>query len=1160
MTTARPTARPTAPRDRAAAAQRQASDPNVSAFVSASAGSGKTRVLTDRLLRLMLGDVDTPATAPERILCLTYTRAAAAEMALRLRNRLGRWIGLDDAALEADLRDLGLTPDAALCTRARRLFAQVLDVPGGMRIGTIHAFCQSLLRRFPLEAALTPHFKLVEDRDAAALLRDSREDALDEAAAGPAQQALQTLVGLVKEDEFATLVNALLTARARFSTALHACGSVGAMQNAQYRVLDLADGATEDDLLAEACTGFMGERDLRDAARVMAEYGTSTVKDTAARILAWLDLPVAERARSWDEWRRIFLTDKGEPRAERSFAGKDVKTAAPDLYATCEAEALRIVAAAERLKAVAVAQASAALIALAAPVLDGYAARKTRSGALDYADMIALAAKLLHDPGAAFVLYKLDGGLDHILLDEVQDTAPEQWQLTAALSGEFFAGFGAQDRRRTIFAVGDRKQSIYSFQGADPSGFDAWRETLGARTRSVQAEWCEPELDVSFRSTEPVLRLTDAVFADPDAAQGVVPADNVLEHIADRAGHAGRVELWPLTRRPERPEAAPWSIPERNLNTESAPQALANTIADWIARQLADDAPLHSRGRPLRAGDILVLVRTRGTFVATLVRALKTRGVPVAGLDRMTLTEQPAVQDLLALADVLLLPEDDLSLASVLTSPLGNIGDDSLMALALGRTASLWHTLQHRAGERADWQAAHDFLAALRARTDYVSPHTLFSETLGPLGGRARLLARLGPEAAEPLDEFLNAALNYARTQTPSLQGFVHTLRNSAAEVKREAEATGDAVRVMTVHGAKGLQAPLVILPDTTGLPRFDTKLVWLHDGATQTDIPLWSPAQDMAPPQIGAAQTQIRAAGLEEYNRLLYVALTRAEDRLIVCGWQRTKTEPGYAALSWYDLVQRGFDRLGATAEEDGVRSLSTPQTRPPEADAARQAPVPATPLPAWAGAAPVWRAAPPPVEPAIPRPLAPSRPEGAQHGPPPAAAAPLAARDPHGARFARGLAVHTLLQHLPDIPAAERPAAALRHLRASYPKTEAARIAAEVLAVMDHPDLGALFGPTSRAEVPLTGLIGQQVIGGVMDRIAVLPGQILMADFKTSREPPENPADAPVAYLRQMAAYRAVLRGVFPGRAITCVLIWTRAARVMVLPDSLLDRHAPA
>ena len=463
-----------------------------------------------------------------------------------------------------------------------------------------------------------------------------------------------------------------------------------------------------------------------------------------------------------------------------------------------------------------------------------------------------------------------------------------------------------------------------------------------------------------------------------------------MEHFADRADHAGSVELWPLAPVPETAEPEPWTVPEENLGLTSAPQRLAECMADWIRDQTFGGVMLESRGRPLAPGDVMVLVRRRNDFANALVRALKSRGVAVAGLDRLVLTEQPAVQDLLALADVLLLPRDDLSLACVLTSPLGGLSDESLMDLAVQRTASLWDTLRARAAKRPDWQAAAGFLSALLSRVDYTTPHALLAEALGPLGGRARLYARLGSEAAEPVDELLNGALAYTRTHPPSLQGFLHWLRQSGAEVKREAEGAGGAVRVMTVHGAKGLQAPVVMLPDTTSLPPDDGPLLWSPDPATGVEVPLWSPRKEIrcqAAAQLrdGAAQRR-----MEEHNRLLYVALTRAEDRLVVCGWQTPKTAP---ETCWYNLIARGFARLETTSELFGqwgdlLRHGRRSQCgRRPRGCPTRK---PLEPLPAWAGRAPDWRSAPPPPEPARPVPLAPSRPQDAAFGPVPGAASP--------------------------------------------------------------------------------------------------------------------------------------------------------------------------
>ena len=806
---------------------------------------------------------------------------------------------------------------------------------------------------------------------------------------------------------------------------------------------------------------------------------------------------------------------------------------------------------------------SAALLTLAAPVLNAYAEHKEASGLLDYDDLIGRTSNLLVDPGAAWVLYKLDGGLDHLLLDEVQDTAPAQWKIAHALTAEFFAGAGAHETDRTVFAVGDRKQSIYSFQGADTAEFDNSHRLLRERVKAADKPWREAQLDVSFRSTRPVLELVDQVFANPIAAAGVVGPGETLTHYADRADHAGAVELWPLAPLPDAAEPLPWTVPEQNLGLTSAPQHLAETLAYWIAEQTAGGVMLESRGRPLAPGDVMVLVRRRNDFGRALVRALKSRGVPVAGLDRLMLTEQPAVQDLMALADALLLPQDDLTFACLLTGPLGGLSDDSLMELAMGRGGHLWEALRARAAERPDWRAAWAFFAALLSRVDYVSPHALFAEALGPLGGRARLYARLGPEAAEPVDELLNAALAYGRMHPPSLQGFLHWLRRSGAEVKREAEGAGSLVRVMTVHGAKGLQAPLVILPDTTSLPPEQGAILWASDPATSRAVPIWSPRRELRCAAAQQLREQAATRRMEEHNRLLYVAMTRAEDRLVVCGW---RTRRGLDDACWYRLVEQGFVGLPAMSTPFGpwdgaLQRHVTPQRQKVARGTGEALPNIAR-LPPWAGRAPDWRAEPPLAETGRPERLAPSRPEGVELGSVPASASPLAAREAANNRFLRGSLIHALLQHLPDLPAASRSAAAVAWLDRpghGLAAGEAEKLAAETLAILDHPELAPLFGADSRAEVPLTGMVGGHVVGGLVDRLAVLEDRVLMLDYKTNRRPPVRLEDTPVLYLRQMAAYRAVLRAIFPGRDIVCALVWTQTSQVVILPDALLESHAP-
>ena len=1144
-------------RDRATAAQRTASDPLVSAFVAASAGSGKTKLLTDRLLRLMLAGA-----APGRIQCLTFTKAAAAEMALRLQRVLGSWVTLDDDALAHALLGIGVTPAPDTVARARALFAVVLDLPGGMRIGTIHAFCQSLLRRFPLEAELSPHFELVDERDTEIAWQSARERMLADAHTPERRAALEALAGIASLDSFGGLVQTLQRDRAR----MEAVAALGPGRLRQ-RLWDILGARAPGDLGAHA--RWRGEADLRRVFTATALNGSRAVAERAGRILRWLDLDDADRAENWAPWREEFQTTTGEDRKLGGFVNPKLAGSLPDMAQIVEAEQARIRHVEDGWRAAEVARLTAALVDLAGPVTRLYAEGKSFTGRLDYDDLIARTARLLVDPGAAWVLFKLDGGLDHLLLDEVQDTAPAQWDIAGRLTAEFFAGQGARDDTvRTVFAVGDRKQSIYGFQGADPDAFEHWRGILRRRVQQAGAAWEDVTLDVSFRSTAPVLQLVDAVFAQPAAASGVTEP-GALHHIADRADHAGLVELWPLTPKPEPAPVSPWDIPTENLRQTSAMQRLADALAEWIEGQLRRGDILESKGRPLAAGDILILVRRRNAFMAALVRALKSRHVPVAGLDRMVLTEQPAVADLMALCDALLLPHDDLALACVLTSPLGFLSDDQLMHLAMGRPGSLFAALG--ASDLPECRAAYAFFAALFGRVDHASPHALLTEALGPLGGRARLLARLGPEAAEPIDELLAASLRHAQTHPPSLQGFLHWLRQSAAEVKREAEGPGgpggtdsfDAVRIMTVHGAKGLQAPLVILPDTTALPPEDERVLWTEVEADA--LPIWAPRKALSCETADRLRATALARQAEEQNRLLYVALTRAEDRLLVCGWDSGTSLPEQC---WYRHVASGFAALGAAPVPfaaiagpwpgDVFRHASQ-QRAAPEPARVRQADMPA-PLPSWTGHAPDWRPAPPPAEPPLPQPLAPSRPEGAGLGDIPQAASPLLQRDATGNRFRRGQLIHTLLQHLPDLPHARRLDAATRFAaRPAHAIADPDSLAAEALAVLDHPALLPLFGPTGRAEVPLSGVVAGQVIGGLIDRLAILPDRIVIADYKTNRAPPASAAETPVLYLRQMAAYRAVLAAIHPGRTVDCLLVWTVGAQVVRLPESLLDTHAP-
>jgi ATP-dependent helicase/nuclease subunit A len=1133
-------------------AQRQAAVPEASIWVSASAGTGKTRVLIDRLLWLMLGGTD-----PARILCLTFTRAAAAEMANRLNRELAEWATLRTGALAEKLQKLtGRMPDDVSIARARQLFARVLDVPGGIKIATIHAFCQALLQRFPLEAGVPPGFSVIDERGAREALIEAGESVVIAARGGTDRevtQALSIVARYAPEERFGALMAALAAERGKVRRAL----DTGALELRERlsNALSLPTGATAEELAASFCANDAGdEAGLHAAAAALAE-GSRTDRERGAILAAWCESP-EKRADIIADYAGVFLTQDGEIR-KHLITRSAACAALGDVQAILGREADRVKRFREARAAATLVDSSCALLRLGGALLSAYAERKRVQGVLDYDDLVANALGLLRRPEISpWVLFKLDGGLDHILIDEAQDTNPEQWEIVAALAEEFFAGEGAADRHRTVFAVGDAKQSIYSFQGADPRAFLRMREHFEARVNAARQQWRVVPLEVSFRSTEPVLRAIDVIFRHDAARDGVALDGGEIRHIAARAGHAGRVELWPPAVPSAEEPPDPMALPIARHRTAEPRTRLAAAIAATIGDWLATGDMLEARARPIRAGDVMVLVRRRNQFTGELLRALKQRNIPVAGADRLMLTEQLAVQDLVALGRFLLLPEDDLTLATVLKGPFFAIDEETLFDLAYGRgKESLWSRLHARAGKDLRLGGAAERLSALLARADFVPPYELYAEILGVEGGRRILLERLGSEAEDPVEEFLGLALAYERDHVPSLQGFLRWLVSGDTEIKRDFGARQrDEVRILTVHGAKGLEAPIVFLPDTMQLPKAPDTLLW-DEGA---GLPLWCPRRALAVPFYTAAREALRARQLQEYRRLLYVALSRAQDRLYICGWQ---TREATREVPWYSLCRAGLAEIAAPFAFDttpligrdgwsgeGLRLVGEQQAAP-----VREA----RPAAASAGKLlPDWVEARPPAEPDPPKPLAPSRPAGTE----PPARSPLAATGPD--RFKRGLIIHRLLQSLPGLPIAAREAAAKRFLASpthGLSADEQDDIRHATLAVLNHPDFAALFGPGSQAEVPLVGLIGGRAIAAQIDRLAVAADRVLIVDYKTLRPSPATEQDVPPLYLRQLALYREALARIYPAREIRCALLWTEGPRLMPISPEILEGYLP-
>ena len=1108
-------------RDDATQRQVNAANPLNSTWLSANAGSGKTRVLTDRVARLLLEQVD-----PQNILCLTYTKAAAAEMQNRLFKRLGAWAMMPDDALRADLTTLGfdktITRDEL--NRARTLFAQAIETPGGLKIQTIHSFCAGVLRRFPLEAAVSPQFREMEDRQAELL----RAEVMDDLLTGPHAAAVHQMLRHFTGADIAVLTAEVAGKRSAFQQAPDK-----AAINAAF---DLAPTATRGDAFTIALIG--GESDIvDDLVEVFADQ-SATYKKFAAQLKA-LDLNNPDWA-TLDTLFKLFLYAKDSssksvnfPQSNHSKAVEAMAHLADDVHAWMD----RVAAAKLHLWAIDAVDRTAALNDFAAAFVPAYEARKTAMGMLDFDDLIQKTKALLTDRRVAqWVLFRLDGGIDHVLVDEAQDTSPDQWAVIKQLTQEFTAGEGADpSRARTIFVVGDKKQSIYSFQGADPAAFDQMRSHFADGLAAVDDRLHDEALLHSFRSSQAILQVVDATFTR-DRAKGLEPN---VQHLAFKHDMPGRVDLWPVVEPTDDKPEVDWTDPVDTISPDHHFVRLADQIAFEIKRMIKEETIPVEIGqsgaynrRKVTEGDILILVQRRSDLFSEIIRACKAAKLKIAGADRLRVGAELAVKDLAALLSFLALPEDDLSLASALKSPLFGWSEQDIYSLAHHRPTKgyLWPAL--RDSNQHDQTKA--VLRDLRKQADFLRPYDLIERILTRHDGRRKLLARLGSEAEDGIDALLSQALAYESTGVPSLTGFLAWMATDDLEVKRQMDSQGDRIRVMTVHGAKGLEAPIVFLPDTAKR-RIDVK----QDILTIDNLAIWKTASAVSPPTITDLRDQIIAKQAEERMRLLYVAMTRAEKWLIV----GAAGDVGDGDESWYNIISDGMTHAGDFEQKVGYQTvrrvqhldwgagervetnITTPDAiQPPVFGETPDGQRPTTRAPSDLGGAKVL-----PGDPGI---------------------------GDKDAAMARGTMVHMLLEHLPLADPADRYALGEKLLNGTRDDTFDPSLIDQVITILNTPDLAALFGPDALTEVDVTAALPElndDRIHGAIDRLIVTDTTILAIDYKTNRSVPATPDQTPDGLLRQMGAYHSALKQIFPDHDIQTAILWTETATLMHLPADL-------
>lgn len=1165
--------------------QRQASDPSASVWVAASAGSGKTKVLTDRVLRLLLS-----GTLPSRILCITYTKAAAAEMQSRVFKRLGQWAVLPEASLEAELLQLtGAAPTTRMRQFARTLFVEALEESPGLRIQTIHSFCQSVLARFPLEAGVPPYFQVVDERTANELLSEAQLMLLtEEEGATPTEvtQSLDYLIGEASELSFGKLMRAMIQQRRRFVHTLNHPGGLKQAKAALFAAFDFTPATTRTELRTRHFS-YEPEaiKDIRHLAQTLLS-GSANEQKEAAKMLLFLESNMKDWS-ALDDYVSAFMTKEQQIRMNvptKKFAAKY-----PGLIEVWNHEAERCQRYLSDVKLLDNALLSAHSLQVADALFGHYERLKRRRGVLDYDDLILHTRRLMCEgaPGSLdWVLYKLDGGIDHLLLDEAQDTSAEQWAITQRLAEEFYAGLSARDVERTLFVVGDGKQSIYRFQGAEPEDFHRMRSHFSQRAEQSRHVWQNVQLDVSFRSVQAVLDVVDATFNQAGAELRGRSGGEGMQHHAHRAGEPGRVELWPLRSAEDTSEDSVWALPSEDRLRGNQRHLLAMQIATTIRGWLDEGRCLEATGERITAGDILILLRSRAGLAPALTNALREMGVPVAGLDRLKLTKSLVVRDLIAFGETLLLPQGDLTLACVLKSPLYGLSEEALYQLCHKRgKAPLWQILMRYNGpdqvilsakeELLKWQQHH-------ARKGCPSPYEFYTEFLYAHDAMKRFVARMGEGAREVVDVFLEQARLYEQAHPPSLQGFLQWLTEEESDIKRDMEQGAGEVRIMTVHGAKGLEAPIVFLPDTTSLPRAGEvsflPMPTSHEGA---DILVKLPSsQKNDSDMIRALRNEKQAADEAEYLRLLYVAMTRARDELYICG----VTNERLNHRSWYHLVRQGmlsmegkegFQRITRPLgkEEDETEEVLAfmsgmqPAVKP---SSTRQHTQFTEPFPAYFSQAPAAEA---------PRLLMlnPSRlMEEVESAFSPNESLGSSPLESSMSAQARGILMHRLLHLLSVHSPAQRMAFALDYLKRYHgvlSDESRETMARSLLLMMADPLYEAIFSPEALSEVSVSGLLKQAeavtgnseplALSGQIDRLLITPERVLIVDFKTGEKPPFNAFkryEIPELYRRQMEAYRQLLKAIYPTREVECALIYTAIPVLLPVPATLTFNHVVA
>jgi ATP-dependent helicase/nuclease subunit A len=1080
-----------------------------STWVMAHAGSGKTYRLIWRVVGLLLRDV-----TPESIWCVTYTNAAAAEMDARLIALLKAMHLADDAGLLEMLS--GPLPECATAEHipvARSLFARIQQRPhGGVRFTTMHGLCQWLLRAFPLEAGISEHATLLEPEDATTMRRDAIRQIcaanLDDASA--LAHARAHIISVANFDHALAMIEKAIQKQANMQP--HFVREPEAMSQDYYGALGIAD----PDGRAALHASFIQHDGvaLAPAIAMLCESRNANDRAFGALLDQWVHADITARESMLGAYLGGFLTSTMAPR-KRLFTKQSMAedSAAAGLL---RREQQRVYDYAQQRAAYALAEDSVAIQRMAQAASDAYQSSKAAADVLDYDDLLRVAYGLLSSPDMMpWVMHRLDYRLEHLLIDEAQDTSPIQWRMIGALCEEIIAQSEQAGQPKTLFVVGDVKQSIYSFQGAAPH----WLPRMYAELSSRLPHGIEREtLDVSYRSSGAVLDWVNALCADADIASSLADQGPVPHRLHHRDAY-GRIECWPTSEATPHAPLAPYHMPVAPIEAQTADAALAEQIASELDTRLLG-MPL--RGKPLRPGDVMILVRTRTALVGYINAALMRRGIPVAGLDRLRLAEHPAVHDCMALFAWCLQPNDDMALAQLMMSPLLDMSQETLLECAAGRgDIALWEAVQRD----------HPAVATqLRAWQEHAreGAYGLLQHVLVRDKKTRAFSRRMGEDSLNVLDELLL----YVQAKDEAHQGHIahllHALERESPELKREQHSGVDseenAVRIMTVHGAKGLQAPLVILADTTRMPSLQQEQLYMDETGCWAALQSESAYAD----QWGQLKADKKKALTDEYYRLLYVAATRAADMLVVAG----SGTP--AAGCWYEVMARHLRALGPEKSASGMLYYEsgihqTAGAPPPESRKLLA-------VPSWLSA--------PVTFPELPLSLRPSYVGNEEGHATDMHVAPQSEGDPQ----AYGNCFHALMEWA-DASVNDEEIQAFARLHAQ----DAERLLREFRALWAAADIAALLSLDAAREQDIRHRTRmnekEYVFSGQIDRLIIRDTECIILDYKTALAPPST---MPEAYKTQLISYALMMQRALPTHRVRAGLLWTANATLDWLAES--------